>query len=186
MIRNASLGYLIMVLAACGPSEIPPVATETLASASPEATQVATLDAAAFIWLEQPFGEGETLAVLFYEEMAQSERAECVRFLVSYPLGVPPVSACQRARMDSMVVAIGTAQMKRAGQPDAPQTIIVGRVLAPDVVTVALEFTEREPIIVDVESSGFIAIFPGWENKPIQAVPINQFGNLVGEIYKFP
>lgn len=185
------------LLAGCGGGESQATPTPTLPPPStaptPAASGTGTLPPSgtasglenADIWLEQDFGTGGKLAVLFYQDSASDEKPLCVRFLVSDPPETPPVSACQRARLDSLVVAMGTAIMKRDGQPDAPQLIIAGRAISPDVTTVALEFTERPPITVDVVNEGFIVILPDWEDKPLQAVPINQFGNLVGAIYKF-
>lgn len=164
-------------------------AVNPTATPSPTPTEAPTVTppaAAETIWLEQPFGEGETLAVLFY---TGPDGRKCVRFLVSYPPNSEPVSACQRSADDVMVVALGKAAARQAGGPDVMHTILAGRVFDEKTTTAAIEFAPESspntPMAAQIDQQGFIIILPGEKVIPTQVVPIDQFGNLVGEIYRF-
>lgn len=127
------------------------------------------------IWLEQPFGPDGLLAVLFYDE---GERA-CVRYLVDVA-GATPSSACG----DPASAALAAVQGQDADSAGQIYTIIVGRVFKAETRVVAVEMEGGESFSVNVDGGGIILILQG-ERRAIRAVPIDEFGNLTGEIFRF-
>lgn len=178
--RSSILIAALLVIPACGgqpasTADAPAVATTTVApSATPE-SPAAGAAATDDIWLEQPFGPDGQLAVLFYEDGTQS----CVRFLVDAS-GATPQSACG----DPAHAALAAVQAQQADGAGKQYTIVVGRVFKPATRVVAVEMDGGESFSVNVDGGGIILILEG-ERRAVRAVPIDEFGNLTGEIFRF-
>lgn len=179
------LTLLVFTMAACAGSSgasTPPTATPgppTFAVPTPSlAPQTPTPDDSAQIWLEQPFGESDSLAVLFY---TAPDGSACVRFSVSLP-EAQPVSGCRSS--GQVAVAVVAVQGVRRTAQGETFTIVVGRVVDDKVRVVAFEMESGAPLAPEVDGGGVIAIVPG-ANRALQAVPIDEFGNTVGQIFKF-
>jgi hypothetical protein len=179
--KSSALLIALSILSACGVQAAPPaggVATTAPPAAVPSATPespAARPAATDDIWLEQPFGPDGQLAVLFYDEGGQA----CVRYLVDVA-GATPGSACGNPARAALTAVQGQ-QTDGAGQM---VTIVVGRVFKPATRVVAVEMDDGESFSVNVDGGGIILILEG-ERRAMRAVPIDEFGNLTGEIFRF-
>lgn len=142
-------------------------------------TEPPPTDAPDSVWLDQPFGgENSTdrLAVYFYTGPGDTP---CVRYLVSTP-GAKVVSGC--TTKTGIMAIISGVEPARDG---SLFTIITGRVLENKTVVVSFQMENGDTLPVSVDNGGIILILPG-QRHALQAVPIDQFGNLTGNIYTFP
>jgi hypothetical protein len=183
---GGAVGLLVALLvAACGSTTpapaaealptFPPEATATLAEAAPTASAVSEANRADRIWLEQPFGAAATLAVYFYSDNAGQP---CLRLLIS--TATAPVEHCAAA--GAAVVAVQTTEAQSDG---ALYTIIAARALAAPTVVVTVALADDEALPVPIDDGGAILILPG-ARRAVQAVPIDERGNLTGPIFQFP
>lgn len=147
----------------------PPVASPLPPPAQPET-----------VWVESPFGEGGRVAVLHYTADGTPNGTPCVRFLVE-TAGAQPHSRCANAGSGAGVVAVVSVERDPT---NARFLIVAGRALNPAIRTVVIVMQDGESFPVSVDDGGFILILPG-ERLPMQAVPIDEFGNTIGAIYSF-
>ncbi len=64
-------------------------------------------------------------------------------------------------------------------------TIIVGEALSSQITAVSFEFADGGNTPADVQPDGsFMVSLPG-QRKAIHAIPVDQYGNLVGPIFAF-
>ena len=124
------------------------------------------------VWLEQPFG-ADKLAVLFYDESPDSR---CVGYMVQ----ATSTTACVSPASDVLAITWGIETDSDGNM----FTIVAGRVFRAEVAVVSVVFADGESFPVTVDGGGIILLAPG-ARTPQEAVPINEFGNVVGKIYRF-
>jgi hypothetical protein len=168
-LRLPGLIAAICLAAACCPVPPDPVASDPEIGASEQ-------DSGDRIWLEQPFGPDALLAVYFYADEAS---ALCLRFLVNTP-GAIPASGCGDPAREVMVAIQGRAR-DGAG---AEMTIVAGRVFDARARVVAVEMADGESFAVPVDEGGIILIASG-SRTAVQAVSIDEFGDLTGAVFRF-
>ncbi|CAG0961133.1 MAG: hypothetical protein IT322_07465 [Anaerolineae bacterium] len=176
--KPVGVGLLLVALLSvgCGGNNSPtPTASLPTMAISPSAPSASAPPPAAepLIWLEQPFGTADTLAVLFYED--EITGIPCIRYMIK-----APVSRCA-TRGDASMVAVYGVEDDSNGQTF---TVVAGRVLRPEVAVISVVFADGQSFPVTVAEGGIILLAPG-QGKPLEAVPIDQFGNIVGEIFRF-
>jgi hypothetical protein len=170
----------LLVLAACGSTVTSPTATapQTLLATAVDPTRTAAQttpitavdEAEPEIWLEEDFLDtGAPVAIVFYEA-----NGPCIRYMVDIPQ-----EACAKA--GASLVMVSGLQTDKAGYL---YTVVAGRILDNSIVTVVVEMDGNESLPVLVNKGGVFVILPGKVTLR-NAVPINQFGNTVGEIFRF-
>lgn len=164
---------LIVFLSACGASTPTPTAT-TMAIPATMAPSPTTAPVTEREWLSQRFGQDDKLTIVFYDMIG----AKCLRYAINQR---EPKSVCADEGGKDVMIATQSVEQDSTG---AVYSIIVGRLLiaAPTVVT--LEMTDGSNIPVQVDGDGILVILEG-DRRANRAVPINQFGNLSGEIFSF-
>jgi hypothetical protein len=174
--RLSGLIVAICLAAACSPAAPSPAPAPPDPVASDPRTGAAEQDSDDRIWLEQPFGPDALLAVYFFADEAG---ALCLRFLVSTP-GAIPVSGCGDPTREVMVAIQGRARDGAGSE----MTIVTGRVFEARTRVVAIEMADGESFAVPVDEGGVILIAPG-SRTAVQAVPIDEFGDLTGAVFRF-
>jgi hypothetical protein len=174
-IRLLALILMIVSLAAC--SSTPPT---TLAPTSPPPTfdsgAVPTVsppltNQGERIWLERPLGQSSTLTIKFY---SVPDGKDCLRYEVP---GNDPGEACAASSTEPLAVIQGVV----TDNDGTKHTIIAGRILNEKPTVITLLFNNGESIPVQIDQDGFIVVLDGTKLVH-QVVPIDQFGNLVGEV----
>jgi hypothetical protein len=130
--------------------------------------------------LEQPFG-ADTLAIAFYTD---SGGRPCLRYTINARRDFLPVSNCATSARATLVAVQGI----EADAQGAVYSIIAGRALDERITAVSIEFADGDNTPAEVkdtgDSAGFIVVLPG-EHVALRAIPIDQYGNLVGDKYTF-
>lgn len=124
------------------------------------------------IWLQQSFGMQGKITVSFTSNL---DGNPCIRYTVS-----TPVERCTFREHPTLIAAQST-EKDREGNV---YMIIVGRVFDPRVSVISLELGPDSNLPTQISDGGFIVIFPG-QHPALRAVPIDQYGNLVGEMFSF-
>ncbi len=121
------------------------------------------------------------MTVTFYSE---SDGRLCLRYdFKNAPRSSSParIAASCAASPRASLVALQGLETDAAG---ATYSITVGRTLSDKVTVVTVEFSNGESLPVQVDEGGFIVVLPG-RRGALRAIPIDQYGNLVGERFTF-
>ena len=103
---------------------------------------------------------------------------------VSYQLAASQSALHQRCIAPGVGTLIAVQGVENSSDGKV-YTIVVGRVLAAQITAVSLEFSDGGNTPADVQSNGNFAVVLGGQRKAIHAVPVDQYGNLVGPIFAF-
>jgi hypothetical protein len=150
------------------------------ASAASDTLSEPPLPEADRLLLEQPLG-ADKLALTFY---ADPDGRPCLRYAVSPRSDFQPVSACAASAQTTLVAlqGIGTDTL------GAAYSIVAGRVLDERITAVSIEFSDGDNTPAEVKNAGsdagFVVILPG-KHAAVRAIPIDQYGNLVGSKFTF-
>jgi hypothetical protein len=126
-------------------------------------------------WAEKPVGT-DKVTVSFYGDNAGNP---CIRYLAAMP-GSRGVSKCA-PQTDAALLGIQGNETDSAG---TVYSIVTGRILKDKVTAVSIEFDDGSNAPAEIKDGGFILVQTG-NHRAISAVPIDQFGNLVGGKYTF-
>lgn len=152
------------------PTTVPGAATQVSAPTStvprPESDQ---------LWKEQPMG-ADILAVTFYTDTSQNR---CLRFAVK-GRAEPAISACSSSKTATLLAVQGV-ETDSAG---TVFSVIVGRTFSDQITAVSLELADGGNTPAEVTDRGFAVVLPG-KRTAIRAIPIDQYGNLVGDKFVF-
>jgi hypothetical protein len=124
---------------------------------------------------EQAMG-ADMLAVTFYTDASQNR---CLRFAVK-GRSEAAISACSSA-ITATLLAVQGVETDSAG---AVFTVIVGRTFSDQITAVSLELADGSNTPAEVTDRGFAVVLPG-KRTAIRAIPIDQYGNLVGDKFVF-
>jgi hypothetical protein len=151
-----------------------------IASAASATPSVLPLPEADRLLLEQPLGAGK-LTITFY---ADSAGRQCLRYTISARSDFQPVSQCATSARATLVALQGI----ETDTQGAVYSIVAGRVLDERITAVSIEFSDGGNTPAEVKNAGndagFIVVWPG-KHAAIRAIPIDQYGNLVGAKYTF-
>lgn len=169
------LGLLVFVVTACGSTPTQPTAA-SLPPTSAALTAVIidpspTTATSAHVWKQQTVGK-QNVTVTFYDN---SSGAACVRYDLA---AGGPVEKCATA--NNLVAVQGTT----TDSDGTIYTIVAGRILSDKITAVSLEMANGSNTSVPADDGGFLTVSPG-QSKFARAVPIDQYGNLVGRIFTF-
>jgi hypothetical protein len=130
--------------------------------------------------LEQPFG-ADWLTLTFY---ADSTGRRCLLYTITARSGFQPVSACATTARATLIAVQGI----ETDSLGASYSIVAGRVLDARITAVSIEFSDGSNTPAGVQAAGddlgFVVILPG-QLTAIRAIPIDQYGNLVGDKFTF-
>ncbi len=157
-----------------------PPAAETAVSAAPTAppaqlpTQppllLPTSEPAQWIWRYEPVGP-EQVVIMFYQQAAN----RCIRYIFRSKV----VARC--GSPGQTLVAVSGLEL---AADNVQHTIISGRIIDERITAVSLEMQDGSSLPMDVNERGFVVILSDGR-KPLRAVPVDQFGNLVGTQFNF-
>ncbi len=151
----------------------PPTSTVALpTSTQPMISATSTPEPAARTWAERPFG-ADKVAITFY---ADPNGSKCLR----YTIGSRSNAACASSRRSTLLALQGI----EADSAGTVYSIIVGRTFSDQITAVSFEFTDGSNTPAEVDDGGFLVILPG-QRTAIWAIPIDQYGNLVGDKFTF-
>jgi hypothetical protein len=158
---------LFLVLCSCSVGNPAPTAVSvvlpTFGAEQIGVTANATEIPAERVWSVKQFG-ADQVSIVFSEPSC-----------VGYQLGsVQVVSHCTGG---GTVVGVQTTAMDSTGKQ---YTLIAGRTFSDKITVVAVELDNADNTPVPVTDGGFAIVLPG-ARRAIALVPIDQFGNLVGE-----
>jgi len=168
------LGTLIVVLAGCGStsSQATVESLPTMTAILPTATTAPTA-ASERVWKKQAVG-ASNVTITFYSGPGGSA---CIRIQLDAAASAP----VEKCAVSGTLVAIQGTTTDSAGKL---YTIVAGRCLANQITAVSLEMASGDNTPAEVEDGGFVITLPV-KKKAVRAVPIDQYGNLVGQIYAF-
>jgi hypothetical protein len=130
--------------------------------------------------LEQPLGADRLTLALY----ADSAGLRCVRYTIDARRDFQPVSACATSARATLVAVRGI----ETDSLGASYSIVAGRVLDARITAVSIEFSDGSNTPAEVQAAGddlgFAVILPG-RYTAIRAIPIDQYGNLVGDKFTF-
>ncbi len=130
--------------------------------------------------LEQPLG-ADTLTLTFY---ADSDGRQCLRYAIDARSDFQPVSDCATSARANLVAVQGI----ETDSLGASYSIVAGRVLDARITAVSIEFSDGTNTPAGVQTAGddlgFAVILSG-RHTAIRAIPIDQYGNLVGAKFTF-
>ncbi len=118
----------------------------------------------------------DTLVVTFYTDANQSL---CLRYTFRART-IAPVSKCSSSKAATLLAVQGV-------ETDSTGKIfstIVGRAFDNQITAVSLELSDGSNTPVEVTEGGFAVVLPG-KHTAIRAIPIDQYGNLVGDKFIF-
>jgi hypothetical protein len=168
------LGMTITAVAGCGATSPQPTAVgiPPTSVVLPTGNAAPTVPATR-IWKKQPVGNS-SVTITFY---TGSNGRPCVRFQLDTGNNAP-VEKCAAA---NNLVAVQGVTPDSGGKM---YTVIVGRALSDQITAVSLEMANGTNMPAEISDGGFAVVLAG-QQKAIRAVPIDQYGNLVGRIYAF-
>jgi hypothetical protein len=154
-----------------------PINPPTLTQVAPTNVQVSdlathTLPPANQTWAERPFGT-DKIVIAFYTD---PNGILCVR----YTIGAKSNTNCSPINRSTLVAVQGI----EADSAGSVYSIVTGRTFTDKITAVSVEFTDGGNIPTAVEDGGFLVIVPG-KRTAIWAIPIDQYGNLVGDKFTF-
>ncbi len=156
------------------PSPAPPTSTTLSATVNPPVTPSAEPNRQ---WAEQPFGT-DRFAVTFYTD---ADGRPCLRGIVVSRANDQPLTQCAGSARATLIV-IPRVELDSQG---SAYSLIAGRVLDTRITAVSLEFADGSNTPAEVQDGGFLVVLPG-SHTAIRAVPIDQYGNLVGSTLALP
>jgi hypothetical protein len=128
-------------------------------------------------WTERPFGAGK-LVVAFYTDPGGSR---CLRTMLrDVPGATSPQAVCATTKRSTLLAL----QSVEADSTGAVYSIIAGRALSDQITAVSIEFTDGDNTPAEVDDGGFLVMLPG-KRTALRAIPIDQYGNLVGDKFTF-
>jgi hypothetical protein len=127
------------------------------------------------LWKEQPMG-ADILTVTFYTDASQNR---CLRFAVK-GRAEPAISGCSSSRTATLLAVQGV----KTDSTGAIFSVIVGRTFSDQITAVSLELADGGNTPAGVTDRGFAVVLPG-KRTAIRAIPIDQYGNLVGDKFAF-
>jgi hypothetical protein len=148
-----------------------PTLSASFSTATPTSTQAAPTDAEQ-TWIEQPLG-ADALTVTFFTDASGSP---CLRYVVN----ARSSSACAPSKRSTLAALQGV----ETDSSGTVYSIIAGRTLSDQITAVSIEFSDGDNSPAQVEDGGFLVILPG-KRSALRAVPIDQYGNLVGDKFTF-
>ena len=171
-IRPGSIALLISLsVAGCGANTTP---LPTAALVPPTSVVLATPTVPdTRVWNKVAFG-ASNVTITFYSDTTGTP---CIRYQTDTRVQTP-VEKCATAT--NLVAEQGTVTDALGKM----YTVIVGRILSPQITAVSLEMSTGENSPAEITDNGFAVILSG-QHKAIRAVPIDQYGNLVGQIFSF-
>ncbi len=149
-------------------TSMPVVSTST----QPVISTVAATEPADRSWAELSFGVDKAV-ITFYTDPGGSK---CVR----YTIGSRSNAACATSARSTLLALQGI----EADSAGSVYSIITGRAFTDRITAVSLEFTDGGNVPADVTDGGFVVVLPG-KRTAIWAIPIDQYGNLVGDRFTF-
>lgn len=162
----------MMAVAGCGAFSPPPTEVGVIPTIAVLPTVVPTVPSTR-VWKKQPVGNSN-VTVTFY---TAPDGNPCIRYHLD-TANSTPIEKCTAT--NNLVAVQGVA-------PDSlgkTYTIIVGRILSDQITAVSLEMSNGTNTPAQVSDGGFAVILPD-QQKAVRAVPIDQYGNLVGRIFAF-
>jgi hypothetical protein len=171
--------FLLAGLSACGGASPQPTADVVLHpslvfssdSTTLAATSPAPLDRT---WSQQAW-PGKNVTINF---LTNANGQRCV----AYHLDSSSEADAQRCvGSQSTLVAVQRLETDADGKV---YTLIVGRVLNDRITAVSLEMVGGASQPIDVIDDSFVLNLPG-QHLALRAVPVDQYGNLVGALYTF-
>jgi hypothetical protein len=103
---------------------------------------------------------------------------------ISYQLAVTNSTLHQRCATPNAGTLIAVQGVENSTDAKV-YTIVVGQALSAQITAVSLEFADGGNTPADVQANGsFTALLSG-QRQAIHAVPVDQYGNLVGSIFVF-
>ncbi len=191
--RTGKIGWIVLTVAAC--STLPPPVSGTralptysgvLTSPTPAtsmptpaaghmtatAAVTSSFSDSEAVWAERAIG-ADKVTVTFYSD---PDGSKCLR----YTLGAHVQSACADTPRATLVAVQGA----EADSSGTVYSIIAGRALVDRITAVSIEFADGDNTPTEVNDGGFLITLPG-RRVAIRAVPIDQYGNLVGDKFTF-
>jgi hypothetical protein len=126
------------------------------------------------LWGERPLGKN-TVGLYLYGVNGR----RCLRYLADVHTAQVH-TICETAAGQSMI-ATSSIETDSTG---SAFTVIAGRVLNARITAVSVEILGGSTVPVVVQDEAFIAVQPG-SLTPLRAVPIDEHGNLVGNLFTF-
>jgi hypothetical protein len=163
------IGATITAVAGCGTASPQP----TVIGQPPTSAILPTGTVATRLWKKQPVGNSSA-TITFY---TGSSGSPCIRYQLDTRNNTP-VEKC--ATTNNLVAVQGVS-------PDSlgkMYTVIVGRILSDQITAVSLEMSNGSNMPAQISDGGFAVVLAG-QQKAVRAVPIDQYGNLVGRIFAF-
>jgi hypothetical protein len=176
-----ALAGIVAACASAPPATIPAIPTFSGGTSSPPAPPTSTplVSTAAptradfdRTWAEQPFG-ADKVVVTFY---ADANGGPCVR----YTIGARSNANCLPSKVGTLLAVQGI----EADSTGSEYSIVAGRTFTDKITAVSLEFTDNGNTHAEVNDGGFIVIMEG-KRTALWAIPIDQYGNLVGDKFTF-
>jgi hypothetical protein len=125
------------------------------------------------IWKKAAVGQNNAI-ITFYGGPGNNT---CIR----YQLDTANSTPAEKCTTASNLVAVQGVVTDSAGKQ---YTIITGRILNNQITAVSLEISGGSNTPAEVDDGGFVVVLP-LKQQAIRAVPIDQYGNLVGQIFAF-
>ncbi|HVO42145.1 MAG TPA: hypothetical protein VMT34_05970 [Aggregatilineales bacterium] len=126
------------------------------------------------LWGERPMG-ASSVGLFLYQQGSK----RCLRYLANVH-NAQVHSVCETSPQQTLIATANTEH----DSANAVFTVIAGRAINTRITAVSIEMLGGDSNPAVVQDEGFLVVLPG-SQSPTRAVPIDEHGNLVGNMFNF-